>query len=178
MGHRGHKGPGDTHSVWLQPSSTLFPEDCLYLFLEKYPPPCFNSCRLGTLHFLKWPQRSLWNEKKSPRFLPLWKMFIVLCSELGTILRTFLWVNNNGISGNLWPQYRCRDESPTGVRQESGIIKVAVIEDDKLNTKRAFLQGQARSEDSTSRSEVDYLSNFLSADKCFPPSFQSTEEPD
>ena len=45
---------------------------------------------------------------------------------------------------------------------------MAVIEDDKLNTKRAFLQGQARSEDSTSRSEVDYLSNFLSADKCFP----------
>lgn len=59
--------------------------------------------------------------------------------------------------------------------QESGIIKVAVIEDDKLNMKRAFLQGQAGSEDSTSRSEVDYLSNFLSADECFPPSFQSTE---
>lgn len=39
--------------------------------------------------------------------------------------------------------------------QESGIIKVAVTEEDKLNTKRALLQGQAGSEDSTSRSEAD-----------------------
>ena len=39
--------------------------------------------------------------------------------------------------------------------QESGIIKVAVTEEDKLNTKRALLQGQAGSEDLTSRSEAD-----------------------
>lgn len=104
-------------------------------------------------------------------------MFIVLCSELGTIVRMFLWGNNNGISGNLWPQYGWKDEAPTGVTQESGVIKMAVIEEDKLNTKRALLQGQAGSEDLTSRSEADYLSNFLSADECFLPSSQSTEEP-
>ena len=39
--------------------------------------------------------------------------------------------------------------------EESGFIKVAVTEEDKLNTKRALLQGQAGSEDLTSRSEAD-----------------------